>query len=186
MQMNLTETRYANIPPGVHMMGELLIPDERVLLALYNSGLTEDLRDFEISLLTGLISVQYFEARGYTEDMYDHLLKESLMVLVEGNIEVNAMINNEPVLLNLETPGDVARIISFVGGKTVSAKMKVRKDSAVLLLQRAKLETLLHSHPSIVYIVMRNLVRHVHGVARRNNAEMKEMTNYIFRINGRY
>jgi CRP/FNR family cyclic AMP-dependent transcriptional regulator len=56
----------------------------------------------------------------------------------------------------------------------------------VLLLQRAKLETLLHSHPSIVYCVMRNLVRHVHGVARRKNAEKEEMSNYLYRTHGLY
>ena len=98
------------------------------------------------------------------------------------------MVNNEPVLLNLETPGDLARIISFVGSDmmNVSARINVRKDSAVLLLQRTKLESLLHSHPSIVYCVMRNLVRHVHGVARRKNAEKEQLSNYFYRMNGRY
>jgi CRP/FNR family cyclic AMP-dependent transcriptional regulator len=68
----------------------------------------------------------------------------------------------------------------------VSARIKVKRDSAVLLLQRAKLETLLHSHPSIVYCVMRNLVRHVHGVARRKNAEKEEMSNCLYRTHGLY
>jgi hypothetical protein len=34
--------------------------------------------------------------------------------------------------------------------------------------------------------VMRNLVRHVHGVARRKSAETEEMSNYIHSIRGRY
>ena len=90
--------------------------------------------------------------------------------------------------MDLETPGDVARIISFVGGSmmNVSAKMKIRKDSVVLLLPRAKLESMLHTYPSIVYGVMRNLVRHVHGVVRRKNAESAQLSNYFFRMNGRY
>jgi hypothetical protein len=33
---------------------------------------------------------------------------------------------------------------------------------------------------------MRNLVRHVHGVVRRKNAESAQLSNYFFRINGRY
>jgi CRP/FNR family cyclic AMP-dependent transcriptional regulator len=188
MEMNLTDAQHGNLPSPMHMMGDLMIPDERIMKALYNSGLVENLRGFEINVLAELISVQYFEARESVVELHDHLLKEALMILVEGEIEVSAMVNNEPVLLNLETPGDLARIISFVGGDmmNVSARMKVRKDSAVLLLQRAKLESLLHTHPTIVYCVMRNLVRHVHGVARRKNAEKEQLSNYFFRMNGRY
>lgn len=186
--MNLTDTQHVKLASPMHMMGDLMIPDERILKALHNSGLVENLRGFEINVLAGLITVQYFEAREFAVELYDHLLKESLMILVEGEIEVSAMVNNEAVLLNLQTPGDLARIISFVGGNmmNVSARIKVKKDSAVLLLQRTRLESLLHSHPSIVYCVMRNLVRHVHGVARRKNAEKEEMTNYFYRMNGRY
>jgi len=172
----------------MHMMGDLMIPDERILKALYNSGLAENLREFEINALAKLITVQYFEAKELAVELYDQLLKESLMILVEGEIEVSAMVNDEPVLLNLETPGDLARIISFVGGDmmNVSARIKVKKGSVVLLLQRTKLESLLHSHPAIVYCVMRNLVRHVHGVARRKNAEKEQLSNYVYRMNGRY
>jgi CRP-like cAMP-binding protein len=186
--MNLTDTQHGNLASSMHMMGNMMIPDERIHKALYNSGLVENLLDFEINILAGLITVQFFEAKEFVSELHDNLLKESLMILVEGQIQVTATVNNEPVLLDLETPGDVARIISFVGGNlvSVSAKMKVRKDSAVLLLQRAKLESLLNTHPSIVYGVMRNLVRHVHGVARRKNAESEQLSNYFFRMNGRY
>ncbi len=172
----------------MHMMGDLMIPDERIMKALYNSGLVENLRGSEISVLAELITVQYFEVKEFAVELYDHQLKEALMILVDGEIEVSAVVNNEPVLLNLETPGDLARVISFVGGNlmNVSASIKVKKNSAVLLLQRTKLESLLKSHPSIVYCVMRNLVRHVHGVARRKDAEKEQLTNYFFRMNGRY
>lgn len=188
MEMNLTDTQNGNRPSSMHMMGDLMIPDERILKALYNSGLVENLLEFEINILAGLITVQYFEAKEFLDELHDHQLKEALMILVEGKIEVSAMVNNEPVLLNLETPGDLARIISFVGGNlmNVSARIKVKRNSVILLLQRTRLESLLKSHPSIVYCVMRNLVRHVHGVARRKNAEKEQLTNYFFRMNGRY
>ena len=187
MKMNLTDTAHDSLPP-LYMMGDFMIPDERILKALHKSGLVEDLRDFEINLLAELISVRFLEANKHAEEPYGKLLAEALMILVEGEMEIRALVNSEPVLLNLQAPGDMARVISFVGGKAmnVSAQIKVRKDSAVLLLQRAKLESLLASHPSIVYCVMRNLVRQVHGVARRKNAEMEEMSNYIFRTHGLY
>ena len=171
----------------MHIMGDLIIPDERILKALHNSGLVENLRDFEINVLANLFTVRYFEVKELIAEL-DDSLKDALMVLIEGEVEISAMVDNEPVSLHLEAPGDLARIISFVGGDvmSVSARINVRRDSAVLLLRRSKLETLLHTHPSIVYCVMRNLIRHMHGVARRKNAENAEMSNYIYRINGRY
>ena len=105
------------------------------------------------------------------------------MILVEGEIKISAMVGNEPISLHLEAPGDLARVVSFVGGANmnISARINVKKNSAVLLLQRSKLETLLHDHPSIVYCVLRNLVLHMHGVARRNNGEKEEMSRYVYR-----
>jgi len=172
----------------LRMMGDRIIPDERIMQALHSSKLMENLRDFEISVLAGLINVRYFESQELVAELNDESLKDALMVLVEGKIEVSAIVNHEPMSLFLESAGDLARIISFVGGNTmdISVSIKVKEPSAVLLLQRSKLETLLNSHPAIVYCVMRNLVRHVHGVARRKSADKEELSNYFYRMHGRY
>jgi CRP/FNR family transcriptional regulator, cyclic AMP receptor protein len=189
-EMNLSDNQldplYGKHPAAMHIMGKI-IPDERILKALHNSRLVENLRDFEVSVFASLLTVQYFEVKELVAEL-DDSLKDALMILVEGEVEVSAMVGNESVLLHLTAPGDMARIISFVGGNIVdiSARIKIKKDSAVLLLQRSKLETLLHTQPSIVYCVMRNLIQHVHAVARRKNAENAEMSNYIYRVNGRY
>ena len=184
---NQLETFYGKPPSAMHIMGDLMIPDDRILNALHNSGLVEDLRDFEVNILSSLFSFRYFEAREPFVKL-DDSLKDALMILVDGEVEVSAIVGNESVLLHLKEPGDLARIISFIGGNivNVTASIRIKKDSAVLLLQRAKLETLLHTQPSIVYCVMRNLIRHVHAVARRKNAENAEMSNYIYRTHGRY
>ncbi|MEO8332615.1 MAG: cyclic nucleotide-binding domain-containing protein [Gallionella sp.] len=186
--MNLTDTLQDYAPTAMHMMGDLMIPDERVLGALHNSRLVMNLRDFEINVLASLIIVKYFEAKEFMVALDENTLKDALMILVEGEIEISALVDNEPVSLHLEAPGDLARIMSFVGSNTIniSSSIKVKKDSAVLLLHRSRLETLLSTHPSVVYYVMCNLVRHVHGVARRKNIENTEMSNYIYRIHGRY
>lgn len=175
-------------PAAIRMMGGLMIADKRLLVALRNSGLVDNLREFEVNVLTNLIAVQYFEVKEFNVELDDDPLKDALMILVEGEIEVSAMVGNEPVSLHLEASGDLARVISFVGGTSmnISARIIVKKNSAVLLLQRSKLETLLHCHPSIVYCVLRNLVLHVHGVARRKNAEKEEMKNYVYRTHGLY
>lgn len=169
-------------------MDDMMIPDERVLTALRNSRLVENLREFEVNILSSLFSVKYFETKELTTELDDDYLKDALMILVEGDIEVNALIDSESVSLHLKSPGDLARIVSFVGADAMNihSSIRVRKNSAVLLLRRSRLETLLHSHPAIVYCVMRNLVRHVHGVVRRKNSENAEMSNYIYSRNGRY
>ena len=186
--MNLTDTQYGNPSATINRIGDLMIPDERVLEALHNSRLMENLDDVEVNVLINLFTVQYFEAKELVVDLDDDSTRDALMILIEGRIDVSAMVDKEPVLLHLEAPGDLARIMSFVGDDmmNISARIKVKKDSAVLMLRRPNLETLLNSHPSIVYCVMRNLVRHVHGVARRKNAEKEEMTNYFYRMHGRY
>lgn len=186
--MNLNIAPHRNPQTPVNMMGDLMIPDERLMNALHNSGLVENLRDFEINILAGLITVQYFETKEYVDELDEAALNDALMILVDGEIDVSAMVGNEPVSLHLKSPGDLARIISFVGGHAidVSVSIRVQKNSTVLLLQRSRLETLLQSHPSIAYCVMCNLVRYVHGVARRKNAEKEELSNYFYRMHGRY
>ena len=186
--MKMADSQQSIAPAIMHAMASLLIPEERLLRVLHNSRLVENLRDFEIHVLANLITVQYFEAKEFVIAQDDEPLKNALIILVEGEIELSAMVDNEPVSLHLEAPGDLARVISFVGGNmmSISARIQVKRNSTVLLLRRDKLEILLHSHPSIVYCVMRNLVRHVHSVARRKNAEREELSNYLYRTHGLY
>jgi CRP-like cAMP-binding protein len=82
----------------------------------------------------------------------------------------------------------LAGIIGFVGGNVaqVSANVVAKADSKLLLLDRARFEALLNSQPAIVYYVMRGIVRHVHGIVRRMNMQSVEMSNYLYRIQGRY
>ena len=85
-------------------------------------------------------------------------------------------------------PGDIAGIITFVGGDAtqISATVQVKQDSKLLLLERSHFESLLNTNPAIVYYVMRGIVRHVHGIVRRMNMQSVEMSNYIHRTGGRY
>lgn len=186
--MTLTNIQPDTQRDDLHMMGDRIFPDDRLLRALHNSRLVDNLCDADIKALTKLLTVQCIEVKELDSELNDDSLKDALMILVEGEIEVNAIVGNEPLTLHLAAPGDIARIVSFVGGNmmNISARIAVKRDSAVLLLQRSKLETLLHSHPALVYGVMRNLVLHVHGVARRKNAEKEEMSNYFYQMRGRY
>lgn len=161
--------------------------DELVLSTVGHSKLAEDLSADEISALANLMTLQHYEVNGSPMELDGVILQDALMILVSGEIEIAAMVDHEHVALHLEMPGDLARIISFVGGNvSIQASITVKRDSTVLLLKRVVLETLLASHPSIAYYVMRNLVRHMHGVVRRSNTEKEEMSNYLYCIHGRY
>ena len=161
--------------------------DEQVLTTIGHSKLAEGLRDYEIAVLANLMTQQHYEVKGSALELDGVVLQDALLILVGGEIEISAKVNHEHVALHLDAPGDLARIISFVGGNvSIQANISVKRDTTVLLLKRAALETLLVSHPPIAYYVMRNLVRHMHGVVRRSNTEKEEMSNYLYCIHGRY
>lgn len=188
--MNITENLHSSMTASMAMAlaGGAMMPGARLVRALQNSRLVDRLNDTEISMLADLVTVVYLEAGDLVGELLQDPFREALLILVDGDIEISAMVGDESVSLHLEVSGDLARIVSFAGGDMlhVSTKMTIRRDSCVLLLQRSRLESLLESHPSIVYGVMRNLVLHVHGVARRKNAEGEQLKNYFFGIQGRY
>ncbi|MEQ1590416.1 MAG: cyclic nucleotide-binding domain-containing protein [Gallionella sp.] len=166
-----------------------LLANERILNALHYSTLIEELRDAEIQILVGLLTIKSYKAGAFIATPGDYSLSDALLILVEGKIEVRAIVNNEPVQITLKDPGGLARIISFVGSNMVKidATIEVMEDSVVLFLERTKLEILLStSHHSIVYYVMRSLVRHTHSLARHKSAETEEMSNYFYRLNALY
>ncbi|NJN48029.1 MAG: cyclic nucleotide-binding domain-containing protein, partial [Candidatus Competibacteraceae bacterium] len=82
--------------------------------------------------------------------------------------------------------GDMAGELGFIDGLEHSAALRALGDCEVLSLEREKFESLLHTDPELVYKVMRTIVRAVHSIVRRMNAQYVEMTNYIFKQHGRY
>jgi len=56
----------------------------------------------------------------------------------------------------------------------------------VLVLEREWLESLIDSHPRILYGVMCAIVRTVHRVQTRLSMQASELTNYIVKQHGRY
>ncbi|MFM2407457.1 MAG: hypothetical protein RL358_199 [Pseudomonadota bacterium] len=167
---------------------------ETVLAALRHSKLSEDLSDDEVSVLASLATVRDYRVEDVPVEMDGEALADCLLILVAGEIEVSAQVNNEPVFLHLDAPGDLARVMSFVGGRaSIKAAINVKRPSTVLLLKRSSLEATLPSlsgkactHPTLAYFVMRNLVRYMHQVSRRSSAEKEEMSNYLYSLHGRY
>jgi CRP/FNR family cyclic AMP-dependent transcriptional regulator len=159
-----------------------------IIQALHNSTLTEELRDAEIESLARIMEIKEFKAGDVLVQPGDDRLKNALIILASGEVEAIATVGEEQVTLHLLEPGDLAGIITFVGGNAaqISATVTAKSDSKVLVLERTKFESLINSQPAIVYYVMRGVVRHVHGIVRRMNTQSVEMSNYIHRTHGRY
>ena len=165
-----------------------MVTNELILNALRNSTLSEELRDSEIELLGSLISVREYKAGESILKPGDTELKDALLILGSGDVEATANTGGEQMTLHMLQTGDLAGIIGFVGGNVmqISATTVAKTDSKVLVLERARFESLLNSQPAIVYYVMRGIVRHVHGIVRRMNTQSVEMNNYIHKTHGRY
>lgn len=158
-----------------------------VIDTLRTSTITEELSDAEVEILAGLFEVRDYKG-GEAITTPDDEKNDNLFILAHGDIEVKILSGHDEATIHILKPGDLAGIITFVGGAAshISATLYAVGDTKVLSLERAMFETLVNSHPMIVYKVMRGVVRNVHGIVRRMNVQSTELSNYIFRTHGRY
>jgi CRP-like cAMP-binding protein len=157
-----------------------------VIDTLHNSAITQELTNTEVKILAELFDTEEYKSG---EAIVPHGTKQdNLYILAEGEIEVKIQSVNGESTIHVLKPGDLAGIITFVGGTASqhSASLYALGTPKVLCLERAKFETLIESNPMIVYKVMRGVVRNVHSIVRHMNAQSSEMSNYIFRTHGRY
>lgn len=158
-----------------------------VIDTLRTSTITEELNDAEVEIIAKLFDVQDFKSG---EDIINPNVEQpdNLYILAHGEIKVKIQSIEGESVIHVLKPGDLAGIITFAGGNSshISATLCAVGDTKVLSLPRGKFETLINTHPMIVYRVMRGVVRDVHGIVRRMNALSAEMSNYIYRIHGRY
>ena len=156
-----------------------------IIDTLQSSTITEELSDAEVEILASLFEVRDYAAGAAIVKQGDEH-PDNLYILAHGDIEVKIKSGTEESTIYILKPGDLAGIINFVGGTQSSATLYAVGNTKVLSLGRAKFETLINSHPMIVYKVMRGEVRNVHGIVRRGNSETAELSNYIYRARGRY
>ncbi len=158
-----------------------------VIDTLRTSAITEELNDAEVKILAELFDVRDYRAGEIITKPSD-AKNDNLFILAHGDIEVRIHSDHEQSTIHVLKPGDLAGIITFVGGAVshVSATLYAVGDTKVLSLERPRFEGLINSHPMIMYRVMRGIVRNVHGIVRRINTQSVEMSNYIFGVKGRY
>jgi CRP/FNR family cyclic AMP-dependent transcriptional regulator len=158
-----------------------------VIDTLRTSTITEELSDAEVEILAELFKVRDFKSGEVIVKPGDDQ-QDNLYILAHGDIEVKIKSANEETIIHVLKPGDLAGIITFVGGAAsdISASLYSIGNTKLLSMARSEFEGLINSHPMIVYKVMRGVVRNVHGIVRRVNSQSAELSNYIYRFNGRY
>lgn len=159
--------------------------DEIRLQALQASRLATDLSPDECRVLSTLFSVHDLAdadvlVREGKADNHLHVVASGVLGVVR-NADTDAR-----VIIATLGPGDLAGEMGFVDGTERHASLVALGGARVLGLEREKLESLLNTHPVIVYHVMRAIIRTVHQLQRRLSLQAVELQNYIYKQHGRY
>ncbi len=158
-----------------------------VIDTLRTSPVTEELSEAEVALLADLFEVQEYKAGDIIVQPNDEQ-PDNLYILASGEVEVKVASGAEETVIHVLKPGDLAGMITFAGGAAaqVTATLYAVGDTKVVSMARSRFETLINSHPMLVYRVMRGIIRNMHGIVRRVNIESAELSNYIYKTGGRY
>ncbi len=106
---------------------------------------------------------------------------EHLHLIVSGALEVTRQVDGSSNVLYMLHPGELAGELSFMDEDVRYASLVASGATRVLVLRRTQLETLLETHPRIVYKVMRAIMRVAHEVQRRLSRQMLDLQQYLYR-----
>ncbi len=151
-----------------------------------NSALAVELTGDQCAVLTEVMSVREL-ADG------EILVKQGasdnhLYAVVSGALAVARQVEagGEWVTLHVLTKGDLAGELGFMDGRPHYAALRAAGPTRVLSLERGKLESLLERDPVVVYRVMRAIFRVVHVILNRMAMQTSELTNYLYKVHGKY
>ncbi len=166
--------------------GNPMDPDAKTIFdAARASPLAQDMSADEAAVLASLLTLQAVPARQVLarEGSPDN----RLYVVVGGSLAIvkNLGTSDETTLHTLSS-GDFAHELGFLDGAERYASLVAATDARVLVLERERLESLIDSHPRVLYRVMCAIVRIVHRVQTRLAIQSSELTNYITKQHGRY
>jgi CRP/FNR family cyclic AMP-dependent transcriptional regulator len=157
-----------------------------VINTLRSSTVTDELSDAEVKIIEGLFNVQEYKS-GEVIVQPGEAGQDNLYILAHGNIEVKIESREGESIIHVLKPGNLAGMITFVGGAAhISATLCAVGSTKVLSLERDKFESLINSHPMIIYRVMRGVARNMHDIVRHANNQSTQLLNYIYRANGRH
>jgi CRP-like cAMP-binding protein len=153
--------------------------------ALRATKLAAELTDEQCRVLATLVTLRVLKQGEVL--VQEGAVDNHLYVILGGTLGVikNAG-TDHAVTVNTLAQGDFVGEMGFMDGTVLYASKVALGDTQVLGLEREKLESVLKSHPEIVYRVMRAIIRVVHQIQRRLSMQQVELSNYIYKQHGRY
>ena len=153
--------------------------------AVKASRLAEGLSDEQVKVLAGVLRLQPVQAQQVLAREGD--VDNRLYAVVQGSLVIakHAGTPDETTLVTLGV-GDFAHELGFLDGAERYASLIAAAPGQVLVLEREGLESLIDTHPRILYSVMCAIVRTVHRIQTRLSVQASELTNYIVKQHGRY
>jgi CRP-like cAMP-binding protein len=149
-----------------------------------NSALAAELTADQCRVLAGLIELR--ELADGEVLVGQGASDKHLYAVVSGALGVARESDGQWVNLHMLTKGDLANELGFMDGRPHYAALRAAGPTRVLSLQREKLESILEREPLIVYRVMRAILRVVHVILNRLAMQSSELTNYVFKVHGKY
>ena len=151
---------------------------------LMNSLLGQDLDQDDCTVLAGIMSVRQLQDGEDLVKMGD--TSRTLFVLASGSITVNSgTLGSEGVMYTIKI-GECAGTRAFVEGTPRPATLRSVGSSMVYTLEPEDFESLLESHPQVLYKFMRGLFRQTHSNLVKMDVESQQLSNYINKMGGRY
>jgi len=149
------------------------------------SRLAEGLSDDEVRVLAGLLTQESYAPQQLLAR--EGSVDNRLYVIVDGSLNlVKHQGTPDETLLATLKAGDFAHELGFLDGAERYASLLAGSAARAMVLEREKLESLIDTHPRILYRVMCAIVRTVHRVQTRLAMQATELTNYIVKQHGRY
>lgn len=159
--------------------------DLETVALLRESALGAELPEEECALLANIVSRRTLvnDEILIEEGQVDH----SLYAVIDGALAVTKSTGyGDTVTLHVLNGGDLAGELGFIDGQPHSATLRSIGVTDIFILERVLFETVVDTHPWLAYRVMRAILRTVHVILRRMNAQYIELSNYISRQHGKF
>ena len=148
------------------------------------SSLTEELDGQECQVLSNIMGVRQLHDGELVVTEGDAIT--TLFALTSGRLSVTSKVDGNDIVVYTMSPGECAGTRAFVDRKPRKATLRAVGETTVYTLEPEAFESLLETHPRIVYKVMRALFRITHANLMHMNMESQALSNYINKSGGRY
>ncbi len=151
---------------------------EHDFVSLRSSSLGSGLTDEQVQALASIAHCRRL-ADGEIL-IHEGEITNNLHVITEGALAVTRDLGKgEYATIHVLHTGDLAGEMGFISGKSHTATLRSLGRTQICSVDREAFESLLITHPWLVYRVMQTIVRVSQDILRRMNAQHVELTKYV-------